>query len=120
MTRVYVDREAALEPGAKRIVDTDRGEIGVFNVDGTYYALPNTCAHQGGPLCEGVVLDDVTADEPDVGERVTERFTDEKVIKCPWHGWEYYLDSGELAGDNQVALPTYDVVVDDGDVYVEL
>jgi nitrite reductase/ring-hydroxylating ferredoxin subunit len=120
MTRVYVDRESDFPPGAKRIVDTNRGEIGVFNVDGEYYALPNTCAHQGGPLCEGTVLDDVTAEHAGTGERVREQFTDEKVIKCPWHGWEYYLDSGDLAGDDQISLPNYDVVVDDGDVFVKL
>lgn len=120
MTRVRVGSAAGLEPGAKRIVGTDRGEIGVFNVDGDYYAIPNTCAHQGGPLCEGTVHDDVTGEHTGIGERVEEQFTDEKVIKCPWHGWEYYLDSGELAGDDQVSLPTYEVVVEDGDVFVEL
>lgn len=120
MTRIRIEEAANFEPGAKRIVETDRGEIGVFNVAGDYYAIANTCAHQGGPLCEGVLLDDVTGEYPGVGERVTEQFTDEKVIKCPWHGWEYYLDSGDLAGDNQISLPTYDVVVEDGAVFVEL
>lgn len=120
MSRVRVASVEAFEPGAKRIVETDRGEIGVFNVEGEYYALPNTCAHQGGPLCEGTVLDDVTGEYDGVGERVRETFEERKVIKCPWHGWEYYLDSGELAGDDQVSLPTFDVVEENGDVYVEL
>lgn len=120
MSRVYVEEASALEPGAKRIVETDRGEVGIFNVDGEYYAISNTCAHQGGPLCEGTVLDDVVAEHEGVGERVSETFTDEKVIKCPWHGWEYYLDSGDLAGDDKISLPTYDVVEEDGAVYVDL
>lgn len=118
MSRVHVDSLDAFEPGAKRIVDTDRGEVGVFNVDGDYYAIVNTCAHEGGPLCEGTVLDDVRGEFTGVGERVTEAFTDEKVIKCPWHGWEYYLDTGDLAGDDRVSLPTFDVEVEDGEVYV--
>lgn len=120
MTRVRVADAASFEPGAKRIVETERGEIGVFNVDGEYYALPNTCAHQGGPLCEGTVLDDVTAEFDGVGVRVTETFTEEKVLKCPWHGWEYYLDSGNLAGDDKVSLPSYNVVETDGEIFVEL
>lgn len=120
MSRVHVESAAAFEPGAKRIVETERGEVGVFNVDGDYYAIPNTCAHQGGPLCEGTVLDDVTGEYDGVGDRVRERFTDDKVIKCPWHGWEYHLDSGDLAGDDRVSLPTFDVVEDDGEIFVEL
>lgn len=120
MTRVRVAEAAAFEPGAKRIIDTNRGEIGVFNVDGDYYAISNTCAHQGGPLCEGAVLEDVTAEFEGVGERVTETFTEEKVVKCPWHGWEYHLDSGDLAGDDKVSLPTYAVVEEDGEIFVEL
>lgn len=120
MSRVYVEDATEFEPGSKRIIGTERGEIGVFNVDGEYYAISNMCAHQGGPLCEGTVLDDVTAEFEEVGKRVTEGFTDEKVVKCPWHGWEYYLDSGDLAGDDKVSLPTYDVIEADGDVYVEL
>lgn len=118
--RVHVDSLGALEPGAKRIVETPRGEVGVFNIDGEFYAITNTCAHQGGPLCEGTVLDDVRGEFRGVGERVAEGFTDEKVIKCPWHGWEYDLDSGDLKGDRTVSLPTYDVVVEDGEVYVRV
>jgi nitrite reductase/ring-hydroxylating ferredoxin subunit len=120
MSQVHVASLEAFEPGAKRIVETERGEIGVFNVDGAFYAIANTCAHEGGPLCEGTVLDDVRGEFTGVGERVTERFTDEKVIKCPWHGWEYYLDTGDLAGDDKVSLPTYDVTVEDGEVYLDL
>ena len=120
MTRVRVGDAASFEPGAKRIVSTIRGEVGVFNVDGEYYALPNTCAHQGGPLCEGTVLDDVTGEYRGPGTRVAERFVDAKVIKCPWHGWEYHLESGDLAGDDKVSLPTFDVVVEDGGVFLEL
>lgn len=120
MSRVFVERLDAFEPGAKRIVETDRGEVGVFNVDGELYAIGNTCAHQGGPLCEGTVLDDVRGEFRGIGQRVTESFTDEKVIKCPWHGWEYSLETGDLAGDDKVSLPTFEVVVDDGEVYVEV
>lgn len=118
MSRVRVGSLEELEPGAKRIVETDRGEVGVFNVGGEFYAIVNRCAHQGGPLCEGQVLDDVDGQFVELGRRVAEAFTDDKVIKCPWHGWEYYLETGDLAGDDKVSLPTFDVEVDDGEVFV--
>jgi nitrite reductase/ring-hydroxylating ferredoxin subunit len=118
MSRVRVGALDELEPGAKRIVNTPRGEVGVFNVEGDFFAIVNRCAHQGGPLCEGQVLDDVAGEFTELGRRVTEGFTDEKVLKCPWHGWEYYLETGDLAGDDQVSLPTFDVEVEDGEVYL--
>jgi nitrite reductase/ring-hydroxylating ferredoxin subunit len=44
-----------LPPGAHTIVRVGRAEIGVFNVGGRFFALPNVCAHQFGPLCAGTV-----------------------------------------------------------------
>lgn len=38
-----------------RVVRIRGFEIGVFNVRGAFYALPNICPHQFGPLCEGTV-----------------------------------------------------------------
>jgi nitrite reductase/ring-hydroxylating ferredoxin subunit len=120
MTQVHVEDADAFEPGAKRIIETDRGSVGVFNIDNEYFAILDTCAHQGGPLCEGTVLNHVTAEFNGVGQRVTEKFTDENVVKCPWHGWEYHLDSGDLAGDNKISLPTFDVIEENGDIFVEI
>jgi len=48
-----VARVDELPDGERRIVRAGKLEIGVFNVRGRYYALPNVCAHQFGPLCEG-------------------------------------------------------------------
>lgn len=70
-------------------------------------------------------FDDLTAyvDEADpgeVGERTKETLTeDEHVAVCPWHGWTYDLRTGLHTGDDSVSLPTFDVVVEDGVVYVE-
>jgi 3-phenylpropionate/trans-cinnamate dioxygenase ferredoxin subunit len=42
-----------LQPGAVRIVSHDDMEIGVFNCDGTLYAIEDRCSHDDGPLAEG-------------------------------------------------------------------
>ena len=55
-----------IEPGQARLVDVKGKEIALFNVDGEFFALDNTCTHRGGPLAEGEVA----------GHKVT----------CPWHG----------------------------------
>lgn len=118
--RVLVDEQSKFGPGQKRIVSTDRGQIGVFNVNGEFYALPNRCIHQRGPLCEGKVLPDVEPEYDGPGTRVKEKYVDRKVIKCPWHGWEYDLETGALKGDDKISLPVFDVVVEDKNVYLEL
>ena len=119
--RIEVGPVETLRPGERRIVDTGGVSIGVFNVDGEYYALLNSCSHEGGPVCEGKQQPALTGEYVGAGERVKEEFDpDTPVIACPWHGWEYDLKTGEHAGDPEESLPTFDVVVDGGTVYVEL
>ena len=75
--------------------------IAVFNVEGTYYAIANTCTHDGGPLSEGEVQGT-------------------KVI-CPWHGAEFDLKTGAvLAPPAFEGVPSYRVVVEGNDIKVEL
>jgi nitrite reductase/ring-hydroxylating ferredoxin subunit len=44
-TRFEVCPVADLAPGERVIADLDGVEVGVFNVDGEYYALKNDCPH---------------------------------------------------------------------------
>ena len=45
-----------IPPGGRKIVEVAGRTIGVFNVDGEFFALLNRCPHQGGPLCTGNTL----------------------------------------------------------------
>ena len=36
-----------------RLVEHDGDKIGVFNCDGTLYAIEDRCSHDDGPLAEG-------------------------------------------------------------------
>jgi len=63
----------------------------VFRVGENFYGIRNRCPHQGGPLCLGHLLGDAVADAPGQA-RVA---SDPLRIACPWHGWEYDLDSGQ-------------------------
>ena len=51
-----------IEPGKSKRVTVKGRDIGVFNVNGTYYALRNLCPHKSGPLCTGRVSGRVVAD----------------------------------------------------------
>lgn len=118
--RVRVGSADDFGPGERRIVECDGQEIGVLNVDGEYYAVENECAHMGGRVCKGRIGDALEAEFVEPGERVEEYFADEPAITCPLHGWEYDLETGVHLGDDDISIPVYDVVVEDGAVYVEL
>lgn len=118
--RVHVGPADELDPGDRTFVELDGRSIGVLNVDGTYYAAGNHCPHRGGPVCTGSVRGTLEADWPGPGERMDEYYGDDPAIACPWHGWEFDLETGVHLGDSDYAIPTYDVVVEDGELFVEL
>jgi 3-phenylpropionate/trans-cinnamate dioxygenase ferredoxin subunit len=59
--------------------------------DGRWYALKNTCPHQGGPICMGEVHGTFLPSRP--GEYVYGY--EYGLIKCPYHGWEFDLETGQ-------------------------
>lgn len=77
--------------GQRKIVEVAGRSIGVFNVNGDFYAIRNSCPHQGGPLCAGYLTGFVLADKP--GEYTyTKRG---EIVRCPWHGWEFDVKTGQ-------------------------
>ena len=89
--RVVVAPLRSFPSGERRIVEVGGRSIGVFRIGENFYGIRNRCPHQGGPLCLGHVLGDAVADAPGLA-----RISDDPLrIACPWHGWEYDLDSGQ-------------------------
>ena len=64
MSRHVVATTGEIAPGAKKLVTVKGREIGIFNVDGEYFALANRCPHAGGPMCEGRVAGLVRSSGP--------------------------------------------------------
>jgi len=119
MVDVFVCREGELTDGDMRIVAVKEVEVGVYRHAGKYYAYRNHCLHQGGPVCEGVMLpkvEDVIAPDHTLQGQVFNE--DEMHIVCPWHGYEYRLDTGECAVDPKLRLQKFKVIERDGGVYV--
>jgi nitrite reductase (NADH) small subunit len=108
-----------LRPGTRRTVVVEGREIVVMNVGGSFYAVRNRCAHQGGPIGEGPVTRTVFARaerhwEPEPGP-------DHSVLRCPWHGMEYELASGNAIGNPRSRVRIYETQVnEDGVVEVLL
>lgn len=117
--RIEVGPADAFEEGDRQLVQVGDTQVGVLRIDGAFHALENECPHQGGPVCTGRIGGKIIAEQEEVGARAIERVSDQPVIACPWHGWEYEVETGEHIGNPRVALETYGVTVEDGTVYVE-
>ncbi|SDX77173.1 Rieske (2Fe-2S) protein [Halobellus clavatus] len=108
-----------LPPGDHLVVELEGKEIGVYNVDGEYYAYTNWCAHQSGPVCEGPTSGFLEAEfDREEMETKTEYVREGEIVACPWHGWEFDLVTGECHSKPGVQLISHDVDVDDGELVV--
>ncbi len=92
-------------------------EIGVFNVDGRFYGLPNLCPHQTGPLCEGRAATGTLAADAESDWKPRWVMRDE-VIACPWHGLEYHVPTGQCLAFPEITLRRYPVEVRGDEVVV--
>ena len=50
---VKIAKSDEIQPGQGKMVEVDGKKIALFNVDGAFYAIDDTCTHRGGPLSEG-------------------------------------------------------------------
>ncbi len=75
-------------------------QIALFRAGAGVRALENECPHAGASLCSG--------------------FTDGKIVVCPWHGWEFDIESGKGISVAGIDVETFRVVIEDGIVKVEL
>jgi nitrite reductase/ring-hydroxylating ferredoxin subunit len=108
--KVVVGKVSDFADGDRKIVDVNGKSVGIFRVDGEFYAIRNRCPHQFGPLCLGALAPRAVSSGPgDVG-------TDSgpPLLACPWHGWEYDIATGQSfmgPGRGNMAVRAYDVRV---------
>jgi nitrite reductase/ring-hydroxylating ferredoxin subunit len=108
--------EANWQSGERSLVEVDGKWVGVFCVDGRYYALHNRCPHMGGNLCQGPVTG--TTLPTDGFAFVYGR--QGEIIRCAWHGWEFEITTGQCLIDAKTRARTYPVTVEDGQVVVHI
>ena len=75
-TKIPVCPAAELLPGEMRLVEHDDKKIGVFNCEGTLYAIEDRCSHDDGDLLDGTI-------DPDAC-----------TVECPRHGSLFDLSTG--------------------------
>ena len=89
-----------LAPGQCTEATVGDTSVALYNVEGTFYATSNLCLHRGGPLGQGMLQG--------------------PEVMCPWHAWSWNVTTGENAANGTLKIPTYEVKVEDGQVFVKV
>jgi nitrite reductase/ring-hydroxylating ferredoxin subunit len=98
---IKVAKTSEISPGTAIYVEVQNNQIALFNLDGNFYAIGNTCTHRGGPLAEGFIA----------GDEVT----------CPWHGSIFKITTGEVVGPPASQnVPKYNLRVQGDDIEIEV
>jgi nitrite reductase/ring-hydroxylating ferredoxin subunit len=101
--------------GRWTMVSVGDREVGIFNAGERFYAVRNKCPHEGAPLCVGAPAGTMLPSAPGRYEYGLEG----RVLTCPWHGWQFDLENGEMVfGTGTRRLTTYRVEARDGVLYV--
>jgi nitrite reductase/ring-hydroxylating ferredoxin subunit len=115
LVRQHLGAVDDFEPGRFRVFELQGRPVGVVRTEQGFFAVRNRCPHQGADICAGLVTGTMEPSAP--GEF---SYSEEKlVVVCPWHRWEFELTTGESYGQvTRKRLVTYEVEVEDGEVYV--
>ena len=103
--------------GSHQVVTIGGRQIGIFNINGEFYGLPNVCPHQTGPLCEGKTTTGTLVARKEDDWKFRWDYEGE-IVACPWHGLEYHVPSGQCLAFPNIKLRRYEVMVEDGKVKV--
>ena len=114
-----VSKTSEIPKGEHKIVRIGRVEIGLFNINDKFYAIPNVCPHQYGPICNNGAIKQGTL----VGKREN-NFKLEwdykgEVVSCPWHQLQYHIPTGRCLSFPDMNLKTYTVPVEKDLIYIE-
>lgn len=96
---VPVAKVSEIAPGTGKSVFVKGYVIAVFHSqDGKIYATQDECPHERGPLGEG----------PIEGE----------IVSCPWHGWQFNVQTGECLTFAGFDIERYPVKVEGDQILV--
>jgi nitrite reductase/ring-hydroxylating ferredoxin subunit len=88
-------------PGHGKQIPLEGKVLALFNVEGKFYAIDDTCTHAGASLAEGPVAG--------------------TVVTCPWHGATFDIITGAVLSDPATeGVPAYNVKVEGDDILIEL
>ena len=74
--------------------------VALFHVGEKLFALDGICPHAGGPLAQGKL--------------------NGCVVTCPWHGWQFDVETGRHCLNLQLQQTSFPVTIDGTEILVEL
>ena len=95
---VRVAHKGCLEPGTGKTVDVNGTPVALFNVDGVYHAIHNTCPHEDGSLGEGELS--------------------HAIVICPLHDYEFDVTSGRCLTEPAYSVERFEVRVEGDDILI--
>jgi nitrite reductase/ring-hydroxylating ferredoxin subunit len=108
-----VGSAAELERAGRLVARVGGREVGVVaEPNGAVRGIRNRCPHHGGPLCLGTVRERV------VGAPGVYELAGRRVLRCPWHGWEFDLETGACVDEPSLRAAVYPVRLEAGRVLV--
>jgi len=101
MVKIEIGKKEDFQEDSGTLVEKEGKQIAVFNENGKLFAIDHVCLHRQGPLAEGYV-------------------DDNNILTCPWHGWQYNIETGECLTSQGMKLNTYKVIEENEKVFLEL
>ncbi len=97
---IRVAKTEEVEAGTGIVAEVKDMCVAVFNVNGTFHVIDNTCMHRGGPLGEGDL--------------------EGETVSCPWHGWEYNVKTGHCVNNPSSHVKSYPTKVENDEIHIEV
>lgn len=97
---VRVCAQADIAPETVRAFEVGDLRLAVFNIGGKFYVTDDECTHAAASLADGML--------------------DGDVIECCMHSGAFHVPTGAVrAPPCEVALRTYQVLLQEGDIYID-
>ena len=120
MTKKHlVAKTQEISQGEHKIVRIGRIEIGLFNIDGNFHAIPNICPHQYGPACDnGAISQGTLCGKRENDFKLAWDYQGE-VVSCPWHNLQYHVPTGKCLSFPDMNLKPYKLLIEDDLIYIK-
>jgi nitrite reductase/ring-hydroxylating ferredoxin subunit len=119
--RVLAGHSDGIPENGRLVVDIGERTVGIFRVGGRLFAYENTCPHMGGPVCQGLIIPAVreVLDHRNVSTGYAFDESEMRIV-CPWHGYEFAIETGSHPAKHSIRLTPVAVEEAGGEVYVTL
>lgn len=116
-TRHHIGSASTFLEGQMQIMEIEGRSVGVVRFGERIFAMLNQCPHQMAEICRGQVGGTMLPSRP----MEYEFSADSPVVRCPWHRWEFELETGRsFGGITRKRLLTFTTSVETGEVYLTM